>query len=71
MNNDVGGVLFAGFMMGIGIMFIAINIIDNPTSDQREVAVKEYLSHPENYAIQYVYPKGDTVCVDTIVTYLK
>lgn len=39
--------------------------------DTKEHAVKEYLQHPENYAIQYVYPKGDTVCVDTIVTYLK
>lgn len=25
----------------------------------------------KNYAIQYVYLKGDTVCTDIIVTYLK
>jgi len=37
----------------------------------KEIAVKEYLEHPENYAIQYVYLKGDTICTDTIITYLK
>lgn len=37
----------------------------------KEVAVKEYLQHPENYAVQYVYIKGDTICKDTIITYLK
>lgn len=41
------------------------------TNRDKADAVKEYLSHPENYAIQYVYPKGDTIPVDTIVIYLK
>lgn len=37
----------------------------------KEVAVKEYLQHPENYAIQHVHAKGDTISSDIIVTYLK
>lgn len=60
------------FIFGMLVGTIIMSVINAGVKNiNKQNAVKEYLQHPENYAIQYVYLKGDTVCTDIIVTYLK
>lgn len=57
------------FMTGVFIMLALRFTIDEPTTEEAQFAVKEFIQHPEEFKIEYVTHNGDTT--DVIVTYLK
>lgn len=58
--------LFFGFMFGIAVtmVFVTVNV-----NEKKEKYVKEYITHPENFKVQYLTDGKDTV--EIRVHYIK
>lgn len=60
---------FVGLLTGLLIITLLRVSFTRPTDSEKEVSIKEYIQHPENFKVYHL--KDDTLTVDIKVEYLK